>query len=241
MSSTLSAIAKPQTGVLKELIARRRSCRGFLPDQVPHERIVEMLAIAQGAASWCNSQPWELIITEGGATEKFREALYAFASANDWSNQQIRPERPDYPFPLKYEGIYKERQRETGWALYQSVGIARGDREASGRQVLENFRFFGAPHVAIVTAERDLGVYAAIDCGSYLANLLLAAQSLGIATIAQAAIAGCADFVREYFDIPTNRQIICGVSFGYEDPGHPANQFRTTRAPLDQVARFVAA
>ena len=58
-------------------------------------------------------------------------------------------------------------------------------------QALENFRLFGAPHVLIVTSERDLGVYGAVDCGLYGGSLLLAAQSLGIATIAQAALARC--------------------------------------------------
>jgi len=40
-----------------------------------------------------------------------------------------------------------------------------GDREASKRQTLENFRMFGAPHVAIITTERKLGTYGVLDCG----------------------------------------------------------------------------
>lgn len=226
--------------VLARLIAARRSCRGFLPQPVPRTVIETMLRTAQGAASWCNSQPWQVIVTEGDATDAFRDALYAHASQANWADQRERREQPDFPFPLRYAGIYKERQRETGWALYRSVGVAQGDREGSGRQVLENFRLFGAPHVMIVTTEADLGIYGAIDCGSYLANLMLAAESLGVATIAQAALAGCADFVRAYFDIPANRRIVCGLSFGYEDPDHPANSFRTTRAALSEVVRFVA-
>ncbi|HVY86536.1 MAG TPA: nitroreductase [Caulobacterales bacterium] len=237
--SPSNTLAASDADVLSRLIARRKSCRGFRPDPVPRATIERVLAMAQGAASWCNSQPWQVIITEGAATNRFRDALYAHATSQGWANQKTRPETPDFPFPLKYEGVYKDRQREVGWALYRSVGVAHGDREGSGRQVLENFRLFGAPHVMIITTERDLGIYGAIDCGGYIANLMLAAESLGIATIAQAALAGAAPFVRDYFAVPEHRQIVCAVSFGYEDAAHPANSFRAPRAPLEQVVRFV--
>jgi hypothetical protein len=37
--------------------------------------------------------------------------------------------------------------------LYNALNIARGDKSAYARQALENFNFFGAPHVAIVTTD----------------------------------------------------------------------------------------
>jgi len=36
--------------------------------------------------------------------------------------------------------------------------------------------------------------------------------------------------VREALGLPPERRIVCGISFGYADQDHPANQFRTTRA-----------
>jgi hypothetical protein len=35
--------------------------------------------------------------------------------------------------------------------------------------------------------------------------------------------------------------MVCAVSFGYEDTAHPANSYRTSRAPLEQAVRFVSA
>lgn len=226
------------TRALARLIRDRHSCRAFLPTPVPRATIDAMLAIAQGSASWCNSQPWQAIVTEGAATERFRTALYAHAASIDWSDLERHPERSDFAFPERYVGLYKERQRAIGRALYGSVGIAHGDRAASGRQMLENFRLFGAPHVMIVTTEADLGVYGAIDCGAYVAHVMLAAQSLGIATIAQAALASVSGFVRAHFAIPPERRIVCGISFGHADAAHPVNGFRTTRAPLGEVVRY---
>lgn len=225
--------------LLRALIGRRRSCRAFLPRAVSHEAIVEMLTMAQGAASWCNAQPWQLIITEGEATDRFREALVGHVESQGLDALNGATPPSDFPFPERYAGIYLDRRRETGWALYESVGISRGDRTASARQAMENFRLFGAPHAMIVTTEADLGIYGAVDCGSYLANLMLAAESLGIATIAQAALARCSDFIRTYFSIPENRRIVCGLSFGYADETHPANRFRTGRANVDAVATFL--
>ena len=238
-SDTADTPAENDALALDRLIRSRRSCRGFHPDPLPQVTIEAILRIAQGAASWCNSQPWQVIVTSGKATDRFREALYAHASSLDWRDPEAGAMAPDFAFPARYTGIYKERQRETGWMLYESVGVAYGDRAASARQMLENFRLFGAPHVMIVTTEADLGVYGTIDCGLYVGNIMLAAQSLGIGSIAQAALASVSPFVRQWFDIPENRKIVCGISLGHADTGHPANAFRTPRAPLDQVVTFV--
>ena len=106
-------------------------------------------------------------------------------------------------------------------------------------QMLRNFEFFGAPHVAILTTDEDLGVYGAIDCGLYVDTFLLAAQALGLGACAQAALAACAPFLREYFDLPDTRKVVCGIAFGYADPDHATATYRTSRASLDEVVTFV--
>jgi nitroreductase len=218
---------------LEQLLLSRHSCRAFLRTPVERQTIEQILAIAQRAPSWCNAQPWKVIVTTGDATDKFRNALLEHvAKANRNS---------DIEFPREYLGVYQERRRECGLQLYDAVGIAKGDREASMRQAQENFRLFGAPHVAIVTADSALGPYGSIDCGAYVTAFLLAAESLGVASIAQAALASYSPVLRTHFQIPEDRVIVCGISFGYEDLEHPANRFRTSRAPLSEVVEWVDA
>jgi nitroreductase len=224
--------------ILSQLLKDRFSCRAFLSQPVSRDVITRLLDMAQNAPSWCNSQPWQLHITSGEATERFRVGLFQHAIQMRDQTSGV-PMDPDLPFPTRYTGIYKERQREVGWQLYESVGVAHGDREASGRQMMENFRLFDAPHALVLTSERDLGVYGAVDCGAYLACLLLAAESLGLAAIAQAAIAGCAPFVRSFFGLPDNRVVLLGLSLGYADKAHPANGFRSRRAPIADVVHWV--
>ena len=149
------------------------------------------------------------------------------------------PEHFDIEPPAEYVGAYRERRRACGLGLYDSVGIARGDRAASARQGRRNFVFFDAPQVVIVTTDAALGAYGVLDCGAYIQNFMLVARSFGVATIAQAALASRSAFLREWFDIGADRQVVCGISFGYEDPDQPVNRFRTTRAEIAEVVRWV--
>jgi hypothetical protein len=147
--------------------------------------------------------------------------------------------KSDIPEPREYFGVYQDRRRAAGFGLYAAVGIGRDDRARRAEQMLENFRLFGAPHVAVITADRRLGPYGLVDCGAYVSTFLAAAQSLGVAAIAQAAIAMQSDVVREHFSIALDRDILCGISFGLADPAHPVNNYRTQRASIDEAAEWV--
>ncbi len=209
---------------LDALFGARRSCRAFRPDPVPREDIEAIIGTAQKVPSWCNAQPWDVALTSGAETDRFRAALQ--------SEMATGTPKPDTPFPARYTGVYLERRRTTGWQLYEAVGVEKGDRVGSARQMMENFTLFGAPHCAILSTPVDLGTYGAIDCGSFVTGFTLAAQARGVASIAQAAVASYGAFLHEYFAIPEDRLILCAISFGYSDAEHPANSFRTDRADL---------
>ncbi|AOI99933.1 nitroreductase [Burkholderia diffusa] len=217
---------------LERIAAERFTCRAYLPDAVPTDVIERVVEIAKRAASWCNVQPWHAIVTSRDTTERFRAALVAHAAQHPGIYA-------DMPFPDEYRGVYGERRREVGYGLYAALGIARSDRLARERQVAENFRLFGAPHVALLTIPAELGPYAALDCGAFVASFLLAARAHGVATTAQAALAHHARFIRRYFGIGDERRFVCGIAFGYADMTHPANAFRSTRAATADVMQMV--
>ncbi len=216
---------------LLELMQARYSCRAYDPTPVSEAVITRIVATARHTPSWCNAQPWQVEITRGAGTDAFRDALYAHATSG------AAPE-PDLEWPKSYPDVYGERRRTCGWQLYDAVGIEKGDRAASARQMMENYRLFGAPHVAIVHSPRALGPYGAMDSGGFVTAFCLAAQAEGIATIPQAAIAAYAPFVRDWFGIGEDRLILCAISFGRPDPAHPANSFRTQRAEPDALINW---
>ncbi len=224
--------ATGEAAALDKLLAERHSCRAFLPKPVDVEVQKRFLTTAQRTSSWCNSQAWQVTIASGAAVERFREAMWnAARSGSDKGS--------DFPFPGEYTGDYLARRRECGFQLYQAVGVERGDKEAGNRQALENFRLFGAPHVAILTSDPGLGVYGAVDVGGYVQVLLLAMQAHGVAAIPQAALASQSALAKSLLGIDPARQVVCGISFGYEDTAHPANSYRTRRADLGDVVTWV--
>ncbi|MGI3184506.1 nitroreductase [Nioella aestuarii] len=216
--------------VLARILDARHSCRAFLSDPLPREVIEEIVTEAQKVASWCNAQPWQLVVTGAEETGRLRAALA--------EEMKTASHTPDIPFPERYSGVYKDRRSICGWQLYGAVGVEKGDREGSHRQMMENFRFFGAPHVAVLTSEAELGPYGLVDCGGFLTALTLAATARGVATIPQAALASYAPFLHRFFNLSENRTIVCVISMGREDDSHPANRFRTSRAALNETLRW---
>jgi nitroreductase len=219
---------------IERVLTARRSCRGYLPGEVPRDVIEQVLSAAQHTASWCNTQPWQVHIVSGEARDALSRAAVESVVAT-----LGQPVPSDFPFPAAYTGVHDVRRKEVGWQLYEAVGVERGDRDGSAMQMLRNFEFFGAPHVAIVTTDADLGVYGAIDCGLYVNSFMLAAEALGLGTCAQAAIGQVAPAVRDFLDLPDDRRIVCGISFGHPDPEHPSARFTSRRAPISDTVTFV--
>jgi nitroreductase len=215
-----------------DALSNRYSCRRFKQDAVPIDLIHKILTAAQKTPSWCNTQPWGVHVVSGKALQALSEKLEKQAASGATPN-------PDFSFPERYEGDYRDRRKVCGLQLYKSVGIEKGDAERTRDQALENFRFFAAPHVMFLTAPSELGVYGAVDCGLYVSSFMLVANELGIATIAQAALASYPDVVREALNIGKERHLVCGISFGFEDTTHPINGYRTERESIASVVKFI--
>jgi len=215
-----------------DALSNRYSCRRFKRDAVPIDLIHKILTAAQKTPSWCNTQPWDVHVVSGEALQALSEKLEKQAASGATPN-------PDFSFPERYEGDYRDRRKVCGLQLYKSVGIEKGDTDRTRDQALENFRFFAAPHVMFLTVPSELGVYGAVDCGLYVSSFMLVANELGVATIAQAALASYPDVVREELNIGKERHLVCGISFGFEDLTHPINGYRTERESIASVVKFI--
>ncbi|WP_255399122.1 nitroreductase [Pollutimonas nitritireducens] len=210
----------------------RHSCRAFLPQLVTRDVIMQILLTSQQTASWCNAQPWRVYVVSGDPLEALRADLIRCA-------EEGRRPNPELDWPREYRDVFQARRRECGWLLYGAVGIEKGDRAGSAEQARENFRLFGAPHLAVVTSPDVLGTHGCIDTGGWVSNFMLTSVAHGVGTIAQAALASWPDVLRKHLPIEADQRIVCGISFGYADNIHPANGFRTTRAPLGEVVTWV--
>ena len=209
----------------------RRSIRAYRPEPIPPATLTQLFAAAQRAPSWCNVQPWRVVVTQPPATAALAEALQAAARSGF--------PRAEVPFPLEYPSPYKEHRVACGVALYQAMGVARDDKAGRYDAWLRNYAVFGAPHLAVVACDRRLGPYAYVDVGVWLGYLLTAATALGIDTCPMASIATYPDVLRAHLPLHETDVTLFGIALGYADPDAPANQARTTREPVGSNVTFV--
>src|SRR5690554_552221 len=217
---------------LDEAMRTRRSVRGFLPKPVPNETLREVFELAQHAPSNCNVQPWRVFVASGAVRDELsRRLVEATKQSIARGGEGLRV--------FRFEGDYRRLQIECAVELYEKMGVARDDQEGRVRGILRNYELFDAPHVAIVCMEKRFDIGVALDVGMYMQNLLLALWSRGIAACPQAALTAHEEISRELLGIPDNLQLLCGISFGYEDKDVPANRTRQKREPIDRNVFFV--
>ncbi|MEO8845983.1 MAG: nitroreductase [Kofleriaceae bacterium] len=218
-------------GELERLWRERKSIRGFRPDPVPREQLVEMFAAAQRAPSWCNVQPWRVAITDPPKTAALAAEMQAAAKSG--------LPRAEVPFPIDYPPPYQQHRIACGAALYTEMGVSREDKLGRYDAWLRNYAFFDAPHVAIVACDKRLGPYVYVDVGVWLGYVLTAAAALGIATCPMASVAAYPDVLRRELPIGADDVILFGLALGYPDDAVPANRTRTSREPVESNVMFV--
>jgi nitroreductase len=216
-----------------EAIQRRRSTRQFLDKPVGEADLRAILEVARWAPSGGNCQPWHVYALSGDSMKRFRAEL---AAAMETEPLGEAPEFPMYPPQIKEP--YKSRRFECGEDLYRSIAIPREDKPARLRQLAKNFEFFGAPAAFFFALDRQMDRGQWAHLGMLMQTICLVAQSRGLATCMQESWMTRHRLVRRFFSIPDDRQFYCGMAVGYADESHPINSWRTTRAPVDEIATF---
>ena len=209
----------------------RKSVRAFRPDPLPRETLDRLFAAAQHAPSWCNVQPWRVVVTAPPRTAELAEALVAAARSG--------LPQAEVPFPIDYPSPHKEHRVACGKALYQAMGIARDDKQGRYDAWLRNYELFDAPHAAIVSCDRRLGPYAYVDVGVWLGYVLSAAAALGVDTCPMASVAAYPAPLRRLLPIAETDVILFGIALGRADLRAPANAGRTTREPVSANVTFI--
>ena len=164
-----------------ESIRRRRSVRGFLPDEVPERTLREVFELAQFAPSNCNVQPWTPHVVSGAKLKKLREALVE-------AGMRDEPVKPDWPAEGRFSGVHRERQVDAAQKLYGAMGVERRDLVGRKMAYIRNHAFFDAPHAVFIFMPEPFDTREATDIGMYAQTLMLALTARGIASCAQGAL-----------------------------------------------------
>ena len=219
----------PSGELFLNIVSSRRSMRDFKPELVPRDIIESVFGGAQRAPSNCNTQPWFVHVVTGETLERLRAELPAKFAAGEIAL--------DFPYDGQYEGVYKDRQYASATALYDSLGIAREQRDERNAWFMRNFSFFDAPAVAFFTLPTGFGLREACDLGMFAQTVMLGLTAHGLGSCPQTALAFLANVIRPKLGLGGNEQLMFGMSFGY--PTDTAvNEVRTERAALEDVVTF---
>jgi nitroreductase len=229
-----------------QFLASRRSTRDFLAKPVPQEIIDQILGDSLTAPSWSNTRPFKVAIATGDVRDRIsNEFLSRWSVLSKIMRKgllnKLRIIYSRYGLPTSnrliakpYPAELKPRAERVGREMYETFGVARGDRPARDQQWAKNYSFFGAPVELFIYVHKSLHVYAASDAGLMMQNLMLSAHAHGLGTCAQGAVAIWDDVVRKEFDIPKGYRLLCGIALGYPSDS-PINDFKANRIDVAEL------
>ena len=219
---------------LEELVRTRRSVRGHRSDPVPRELIDEIIAVAKGAPSSMNTQPWNVHVLTGAPLERVRTLNTEQMVAGAEPKREIGSHGA-------YEGAHRKRQVAIAVQLFEAMGIAREDKERRQDWVMRGFRQFDAPVSMVLTVDKELdaGAIGFFDLGALSYGICLAAWDRGLGTVVNGQGIMRSDIVREVACIPDDQVIVTCIAMGYPDDDFAANGVKSLRESNDSFVSYV--
>lgn len=216
---------------ISQAIRNRKSCRAYLDEEVHQETVQNFIETARWAPSGVNHQPAQVAVLGRETKSRLSRILVEKHSSGI-------PPNPDYAYcPKDWPDVYKNRRKQCGLALYNSLSIPLDDLQGRKKHWENNYHFFHAPIGLIIFIEKNMPVGSWVDAGMFIQNILLAAQEHGLSTCPQAAFAEYPDVIRNVLNLDSV-DIICGIALGYEDAAHTLNSYRTEREPIANFTRW---
>jgi nitroreductase len=222
----------PAFTAIAETFRARRSVRRFLPTPVSHDVIAEVLELASRSPSGTNAQPWKVYALAGAAREALSTALLERYIQNAGEKQEYAY------YPAEWAEPWLSRRRKLGFALYELIGIPKGDKPRMKEQTGRNLLFFDAPVGLIFTLDRRLAQGMLLDYGIFIGHLIIAAQARGLASCMQTAFIDYPNTIRSHLGISEQEMIVGGLALGYLDPEAPENNIVSEREPVEGFTTF---
>lgn len=208
----------------ESILRRRHSTRSFLDKPIEPEIIKEIIADAQLAPSWCNTQPWKAYIATGELAKELHRTHYDNnLNARSWA--EIMP-----PQESDWQGHTKDTYQ--GWM--DTLSGLGNDNFADFLNLNRND--FHAPVIVYITIPKNATAYSAYDTGAFGYGITLAAAERGIGSIPAYEFIRYPQEIRDVFDMPENESLLLGIGLGYAD-NDPVNDIhqKTERQPLESV------
>jgi nitroreductase len=102
-----------------------------------------------------------------------------------------------------------------------------------------SLNFYGAPAVALIFLDEAFPPERAIDVGSFTAYLVLAAAGHGVGSCPIGLVTSYEDEMKDLLNISESKRLIVSVALGYPEPNAPINEFRSSRAEVQEFVRWI--
>jgi nitroreductase len=210
-------------------IRERRSARAFRPVPIPKETVEEILKLTVNAPSANNLQPWEFVVVMDEEKERLsRRLLKAYKEKQiSCGSGAVKP----LPKAIRQRGV---NTLESMKPYVERTGSSVDSFINEG-----SCNFYGAPVAVIICLDDCFSARQMVDVGAAVGYLVLAAEVSGLATCPIGLITDYADEIKELLNIPENKKIVIGVALGYPDRENPMSQFRSSRASLSELVRWI--
>jgi nitroreductase len=212
---------------LLEVIEQRRSTRAYLDRPVEKATLMRLLSLAIQAPSAINMQPWEFVVVSGDERRRLSRLLVRrMRERNISCGPGARKPLPE---------VFVNRQRELLQCILPRLreGTSFNDFINEG-----SCNFYGAPTAIIVTVDQAFSSARLTDIGIAAGYVVLAAHAMGLGTCPIGLIAAFAEEIKEYLNIPEEKDVVLGIAVGYRDEDSPINQARSERASLNDLVRW---
>jgi nitroreductase len=212
-----------------QAIRERRSARAFQPVPIARETVEEILRLTVNAPSANNLQPWEFVVVMDEEKDRLsRRLLKAYKEKQiSCGSGAVKP----LPKAIRQRGV---RTLEAMKTYVEKTGSTVDSFVNEG-----SCNFYGAPAAIIICIDDCFSARQMVDVGAAVGYLVLAAQASGLATCPIGLITDYADEIKELLNIPENKRVVIGVALGYADRENPMGQFRSSRADLSELVRWI--
>lgn len=135
--------------------------------------------------------------------------------------------------------MYRQRQVGLGKGLFQIMDIKKDDADKRSQWIERGFRYFNAPAAIIICVDRMLAEGTPIfDIGAVTQTICLTALHYGLGTCIENQGVAYPDVLRNFCNIPDNKQIIIAIALGYPNWDFPANRLEIPRESVDTVTTW---
>ncbi|MGB6063396.1 MAG: nitroreductase [Desulfomonilaceae bacterium] len=212
-----------------DTIRNRKSARAFSDEPLSRQLLEKVLRDASRAPSAINMQPWEVHMVLGEEARRLsRRLMRSFRERGLTCG-------PGSSRPLPDRFIQRARECGDGMShLLETMGTDLSTFVNEG-----SLNFYGAPAVALIFLDDAFPSERMADIGVFMAYLLLASSSYGLASCPIGLVKSYEDEVKDHLNIPESKILVISVALGRPKPGVPINEFRSSRADPNEFVRWI--